>query len=441
MTIVRVTRLCARLVVVVLSSFAAFNGTAAYSAPASSNTIIVTTSVELASALSPINAGRRILVRAGTYEVSASLSVPDRASLFGEGVMLFDSSGLPSGFESTGRTVIRSTAALVGDVLTLGNGASLRGLAIEDVVRGGPTAGNVVAVFSRSAGDWVAASIDECEVITPNPAGVALQGPSGRGVLVVSRNLNLASAPPPHEGSVLSLHMRHSIIRAPGGGSGVFAINFASSSRISLFLDQNVIGGGLDTSGGVSRPDSVTEASVAIESTRNLYRSDSPQPTLVGWRISGGSDAPAPGLIAGATSANKMRVGSIDDRIEGFAQGVVAAGAGRAGPLAQPSSLNSADLNLVRLRIRTTVSDLWIFGARTQVSGVPVGDGNSLRLVLRGADGSGPRDNRYAHSSTPSMTHLGEGNRLEVVGSANAFGQNNQNFVPPPDPQFFSTLQ
>ena len=44
----------------------------------------------LISALNPVNAGRTILVRPGTYRVGVPLTVPDRATLQGAGVMLFD---------------------------------------------------------------------------------------------------------------------------------------------------------------------------------------------------------------------------------------------------------------------------------------------------------------------------------------------------------------
>src|SRR5215471_15430755 len=143
--------------------------------------IVVTTVAELQSALSPANAGARILVRAGAYDVSQTLTVPDRATLAGEGVMSFDESGLPTGFEPSGRTLLRATAALVGNVLTLGDGATVRGLVIQDVA-GRPVAGNVVVVVSRAAGDFVSARIEECEIINPNPPLAQPQGPTGRGL-------------------------------------------------------------------------------------------------------------------------------------------------------------------------------------------------------------------------------------------------------------------
>ena len=58
------------------------------------------------------NAGKRILVRAGSYVIGQALTVPDDATLVGEGEMTFDDSGLPAGIAPAGRTVLRSTAAL-----------------------------------------------------------------------------------------------------------------------------------------------------------------------------------------------------------------------------------------------------------------------------------------------------------------------------------------
>ena len=87
-------------------------------APLRAQAIVVTTTAELQAALTPANAGKRILVRAGEYEIGQALTVPDDATLVGEGDMIFDESGLPTGFAPGGRTVIRSTPTLVGDVLT-----------------------------------------------------------------------------------------------------------------------------------------------------------------------------------------------------------------------------------------------------------------------------------------------------------------------------------
>src|SRR5215475_4680098 len=70
--------------------------------------IVVTSTAELEAALAPANAGATILVTAGEYDLGHPLTVPQDAKLLGEGVMLFDESGLPTGFEPSGRTLLRA---------------------------------------------------------------------------------------------------------------------------------------------------------------------------------------------------------------------------------------------------------------------------------------------------------------------------------------------
>src|SRR5215470_6129200 len=398
---------------------------------AASPTIIVTTASELAAALSPANAGARILARAGVYDVSQALTVPDDATLVGEGVMIFDESGLPTGFEASGRTVLRATVGLAGDVLTLGDGSAVENLVIEDIV-GRPVAGNPVAVVSRVAGDFISATIAQCEIVNPNPALVG----TGRGVAVMTLNPNLGQDPPPHEGAVLELEMTQSIVRSPGGGDGVFAINFASHSQIGLDLESNVIGGALGGSGGVGRPDAVTGAGLIIQSRHNLYRSDSAVPTANGWALFGGADAPF--VVSGASTFNSLQIHSKNDTIEGFATGIAAAGGRRFGALSGPISSNRMEMNLLGTRVVTTTADLRLSGGRSLVPGVFPDEGNTLHVVVHQASGSGPRANVYVDAATASPGgSLGAGNRLEIVGNANAFDQTNENFIPPPPAEFF----
>jgi len=386
--------------------------------------IVVTTAAELQSALSPANAGARILVRAGVYDVSQALTVPDRATLFGEGVMSFDESGLPTGFEPSGKTLVRATAGLVDNFLTLGDGATVRGLAIENVV--GP--GHAVAVVSRAAGDFVSARIEECEIINPNlPA-------SGRGLAVMTLNPDLE---PAHEGAVLRVQMTRSIVRSPRAGNGVFAINFASHSEIVLDLESNVVGGGLNSAGGVGRPDATTGAGVIIRSSHNLYRSDSLVPTAIGWTLFGGGDAPVAVGASQASTFNSLQIHSIDDTLAGFATGIVAAGGRRINALSETISSNRVDLNLHGTVLQTTTVDLRLSGA-TSLVGVSTGDENTAHVLLDRATGSGARANQYAHSATPPTGSPGIGNRLEIVGNANSFDQTNQNILPPPPAEFFT---
>jgi len=391
--------------------------------------IVVTTAAELQSALSPANAGAHILVRAGVYDVSQPLTVPDRATLVGEGVMSFDESGLPTGFEPNGRTVLRATAALVGEVLTLGDGATVRDLVIENVA-GRLVAGNSVAVVSRAAGDFLSARIEECEIITPSltPAGI------GRGLVVMTLNGALG---PPHEGAVLRVQMTRSIVRSPGAANGVFAINLASHSQIILDLESNVVGGGLNSAGGAGQPtNAVTGAGVIIKSSHNLYRSDSPVPTATGWSLFGGSDMPSAVFASQATTFNTLQMHSKNDMLVGFATGVAALGGRRFNALSENVSSNRVELNLHGTLVQTTTVDLRLVGATT-LTAVATGDYNTVHVLIDQATGSGVRANRYTHSVFPAMGSPGIGNRLEIVGNANAFDQTNQNFLPPPPAEFF----
>jgi hypothetical protein len=393
--------------------------------------IVVTTTAELEAALSPGNEGGQIFIRAGEYDLSHPLTVPDGATVAGEGVMGFDESGLPTGFEASGRTVLRATAALAGDVVTLGNGATLQGLVIEDLA-GRLLRGNPVAVVSRAAGDFISAHIEACEIINPNSSASTGQGPSGRGLVVITRNPS-----PPHEGAVLRVQVTQSIVRSPAAGIGVFAINFASHARIKLDLENNVIGGGLNATGGVGSPDAVTGASVTIQSRRNLYRSDSPVPTPIGWTLFGGADLPSLVLASKASALNSLEIDSHDDAIEAFATGISAAGARRFNSLSEPLSSNSVDMVLLGTRVATTTTDLRLSGATSLAGGTP-GDNNTLRVLVSQATGSGLRANQYADSRTPSMLDLGTGNRLEIIGNANAFDQTNTGFFPPPPAESFT---
>lgn len=394
--------------------------------------LVVGNPLALVSALAESRSGDRILVLAGTYDLDEPLHVPDGVTLAGEGIMEFDDSGLPTGIVVVNRTTLRSTATLSGDVVTLGNGAGLFGLVVEDAAG---RAGNVVVVSSRRSNDSVAAWMSQCEIINPNPALGSPRVPIGRGVILVTQNLNLAADPPPHEGSEIWLSMHDSVVRAPGGGGSVMALNFASRSRITALLSGNVLGGVLDSAAAASKPDEVSDSSVTIVSARNLYRSDSAVPTTWGWLLAGGTDAPMPGLAAEATRANQLRMWSLEDRIEGFSIGIYARAGRRNSPIAGAIAGNEITINATHLKLATTTSDLLLYGDFSFVNGMPAGDDNVLHLVLRGATGSGARSNQYVHSST----QLGSGNRLVLSGNSIAFQRTNSNISPPPPAQFFTS--
>ena len=144
--------------------------------------------------------------------------------------MVLGNGGLPSGFRAGTRTTLRSAATLVGDIVNLGNGASLSRRTIEDL--SGRLGGNLVVVSSRGPSDVVSATVDYCELVNPNGAGTAFNGPSGRGLVVITRNARQLNPPAPHAGAVVAVQMRGSIVRSSGNGTGIFAINFAPHAQV-----------------------------------------------------------------------------------------------------------------------------------------------------------------------------------------------------------------
>src|SRR4029079_820291 len=118
-------------------------------------TIVVGNTADLVAALSPGDAGRHILVRAGTYSLDAPVTVPDGVTLEGEGAMQFPD-GLPVGFGAGAQTTLtRSTNVAEGNMVTLGNGSAIRRLQIVDLA---DRLGAVVAVVSREPGARVSAT-------------------------------------------------------------------------------------------------------------------------------------------------------------------------------------------------------------------------------------------------------------------------------------------
>lgn len=403
---------------------------------ANGNAIIVSSSAELVAALTPENAGRRILVRAGAYAIDGPMTVPDGAVLEGEGVMLFDDGGLPVGFAAGTRTTLTMASNTSGNILTLRNGATVRGLEIADLPG---RSGNAIAVVSDGPGDRVSATIAETEIVNPNNhASPQQQGPTGCGVVVFTANPSFGSDPPPHDGAAMSALIVRSLIHSPatGIGCGVFAFNFASFGSVAVTLAGNVVGGGIIANGGVSRPDAVHDAEVSIQSHRNLYRDDSPNPCAslhLGWHLRGGSSPPFPIPIP-ETSRNALRMHSVDDRIEGFTTGVYVLVAGRFFPMIHGQTHeNSVDLDLLGTTISTPscggasfVNDLRWSAAGSAATGT----GNSLRAVMRHVTGSGPRFNVYASPGD---------NRLEIVGSPEAFAHTNHGIEAPPGQEFFTS--
>ncbi|CAN5326921.1 hypothetical protein BH23GEM2_BH23GEM2_20430 [soil metagenome] len=413
--------------------------------------IVVNSTAGLVAALVPENAGKRILLRVGAYGISQPLSVPDGVTLEGEGVMLFDGSGLPTGFAGGTRTTLTMTANVAGNLLTLGDGATIRRLAVEDLAG---RSGNAIAVVSRGPGDRISAVISEMEIFNPNAHGQAPAGPTGCGLAAWTDNPNVGMAPPPHEGAAVTVRMTRSLVTSPspGTGCGVFAFNFAPFGKVDVTLDGNVVGGGIIANGGVSRPDAVHDARVAVESRHNLYRDDSADPCAarhLGWNLTGGSGSllPAP---APATVRNTLRVQSFEDRIEGFTTGVLARAGLRLTATAGPSSENTVDLTLIGTTVSTPacggaafVADFRLAGAQVLNASLVPGDGNTLRVLFRKVTGSGTRANVYTDVLGPSGPQppslQGTGNTLEILGSPRAFEQTNDAIDPPPPAEFFTS--
>jgi hypothetical protein len=401
----------------------------------------VTTTAELIAALSPVNAGRRILVHAGTYDLTQPLSIPDSITLEGEGTMLVDESGLPAGFDASAHTTLRMIANVPGDVLTLGNQVTIRRLQIVDLPG---RSGNVVAVYSRHPNDHVAASVLESEIVNANPGFY--------GLYSQTRNLNLGNNPPPDQGSTIDIRMTGSLVRSTLGGRGVFAFNFAPLSNVAVTLTGNVLGG-LTANGGVSLPDAVHDSEVRIESRGNLYRNEATNlcaASVIGWNLTGGSGAPAPVPVS-ATSNNVLQMQSVDDRIERFTTAVLASGSRRyfAAPLAGESTDNELDMELIGATLSTpscggaqVVRDFDLKGAFANSNTLAPGNGNTLHAVIRGVTGSGARSNQYADNGGPTGTLpsqvSGIGNRLEIAGNPQAFMRTNEAIDPAPSAQFFS---
>jgi hypothetical protein len=411
--------------------------------------LLVRTSGQLVEALTPGNAGRRILVARGEYRIDRPLQVPDGATLEGEGVMKFDADGLPAGFVTGTETVLRVIAGFHGQVLTLGHGSALRGLRVLDLAntpsRPSLRQGNVVYVVSRAPGNVIAASIMECELVNPNLVGFSDAGPHGHGVVALTLNPNLGAPPAAHEGARVSVRVQRSIVRTHTGAV-VFANNFAARGAITVELERNQFEGYLTVGAGVSRPDAVTDSLTHVESRGNRYvRSGRDR---YGWLLLGGSTSPH-FLEAGIPAAARatLRVESTDDRIEGFRQSIQAAAARRIGGQSSLLMDNRVELRLRGARIRSDgegAADLVLQGAMSEVAQAegpgefPAGNRNVLRVVMQDVSGSGQRRNVYANVVGPTrFENQGVGNRLEVTGDATSFVRSNGGIDPPPNAQFF----
>lgn len=438
------------------SSFVGLLASLAPSVAAAAPQIVVTDSAELEAALVEANAGRHIVVRAGTYIVSRPLFVPDGVTLEGEGVMTYDADGLPLGFVPETRTLLVDAlgAGVSGDILTLGDGVGLARIAIHSAAEPpGAAVPSLVAVTSRGPDDVVSVTIEECELVTPNGGGIEPRGPTGRALNVLTLDPPDAEA---HQGAWLSVKMDRSMIRSLRGLYGIGAINLAPDASIDLKLQRNYVGGGLNGNGGVSRPNAVTGSTVTIHSRDNWYGSRPGDPVATfGLRLHGGSTPPIGflPLVIPETTDDVLRMTSVHDRIEGVYFGVYASAGWRALPVSAALECddNLSEVELHGTRIRTLFSDLVLVAAEASAAGVSPGDRNRLRMLLRGVTGSchgatGPctRANVYLDAGVAAPLPVlynplpTDTNALELVGNPMSFAATNDGISPPPPDAFFT---
>jgi hypothetical protein len=334
----------------------------AASATSTGETLTVRNAVELYAALAGATRGQSIHAIGGLYELDRPLVVPDGVALAGDGEMRVDASGTPQGWGNI-VTTLHVSEPFVANVVTLGDGASLRGLKIvqrsvapEQTARaqtGGNDTPNVVAIVSRRPADELSATIRECEIVNPNPFNINRSGPGGRAIVVTTLHADPPLVPATHAAAHLTVTIERSIVRS-GDSNTLFAANFAPQARIDLKLRDNRFEGLLSASGGVSRVDLVSDATTTLESTHNVYVRTGSFADL-GWQLLGGSSAPHPTTPTPGAFRNTLRVRSLDDRIEGFQVAVYAAAGRRVGDTSGPVSDNRMELDMTGTTIRRSI--------------------------------------------------------------------------------------
>lgn len=384
----------------------------------------------LVAALNAPQPPARIQLRRGVYLLDRGLTLPDNTTLIGAGVMRFDADGIPEGFEPGSETILEVSRGFDDNVVTLGNRASIRALVLRDIEDGkhGRRSGNVVVVQSRAANERLDASIVACEIESPNRAGFTDAGPSGHGILVMTRNPLELAPRVPHEGATVVLRVEDSIVRASPPAAALFAINFATRGKIAVALTHNRVAGELLGTGAANRPDLVSHAALDIESHQNFYSMAGG--TSRAWVLLGASSPPHHKSHAATGPAfNSLRVRSIGDRIEGASVAVYATAARRLST-SGPVSDNVLELDLNDLTLRTEgpdAADLRLFAAIAEpIDGAgPVGERNALRVRMNGSTGSGRRANTYDYDVRLS-------NRIEFSGDAGTFMRSNTQIDPAP---------
>lgn len=411
----------------------------------------VETVAGLREALASAAPGTTVRLAPGEYELAGPLVVPDHVVVEGSGTVVLGGNGSPAGWQDDRVSTLRVRGPWSGNAVELGHGSALRRLRIvdESAAEGGAEAQgearNLVVVAPRRPGDWVAASVVECEVSTQQPFGSGVAGPLGRAVAVWTRNRG-GGGPPDAEASA-RLTIERSVIRAPRSNA-LFAINFAPRGQVAVDIQDSRLEGVLSAAGGTSLRDHVTHALTTIRSRNNEYVAAGGFDRF-GWHLFGGSGVPhpqpGPATPPGADD-NRLRMESDGDRIEGFQTGILAAAGRRVGGLSGSSSGNHLELetkNLVIVTDGEQAADILWFGALAEPSRgsderLPPGQGNLMTVRMTGTIGSGPRANHYADVGGLLPGHPGAvGNQLRVLGTPGQFRRHNPGLSPAPGDEFF----
>jgi hypothetical protein len=239
----------------------------------------------------------------------------------------------------------------------------------------------------------------------------------------------------------VTARIERSIVHTDGSNSTVYAINITSNARITLFLTQNVLKGGLrqlDVVGGAGaaakgKPDLLGNLhndgnTTVVHSRCNLF-SGRGQMEDIGVILEGGFDARGfKGTLRPGSNRNSIHFHSVRDRIENVGTGLRANAAMRTDMTADPSSSNRVDIQLIGTTIRTLPPpstatglvphdlDLCVARALEPLS-TPVGDGNSIHALVQDVAGSGDR----VYAIVRGSPHLGLNNTITFAGNGPAF--------------------
>jgi hypothetical protein len=335
--------------------------------------------------------------------------------------------GLPTGIDPA-RSRLMAAPTLIGELVRLNDGVSLSRIVVEGIPGQGA---NVVVLGSTAPGSSASATIEDCEIINPNPSSGNRDGPIGRSMLVWT-------LPEIHPNSKLELTVRTSLLK--GQGNALFAVNFSAQCNINIDLERCVMGGGLNASGGASRPNPVTQSSTLIHSHKNEYRSFDQWPIeFAAWNLNGGSNSPLPD--SKGTAENFLRIESRDDSLHGFNLGIYAAGGARGSANGDPVNGNRLEIDLQNTTLSSNQADMSVVAALTGNANLTPGDNNHLDLTVQHVTGSarpcGYHDAALQDGTPLAPAVAGTGNRLRIAGTPQTFAQQTNGITPVPGADFF----